>query len=82
MVEFPKMENFDPIKGHVIDQLSRLNVHQLRRLAMGLELVSSDEIVLDEAEGFKKKIIDHIEKVSPSELQIVKRKIELAEENH
>lgn len=82
MGEFPKAENFDPIKGHVIDQLDRLNVHQLRRLAMGLELVSSDEIVLGEAEGFKKKIIEHIEKISPSELQVVKRKIELAEENN
>jgi hypothetical protein len=65
----------------IVDQLDNLNVHQLRRLAMGENLISSDEVVLGEKEGFKEKIIAHVnelekEKAAHAKIKIVRRKIE------
>ena len=52
--------DFESSTVGIIEELNKLNVHQLRRLAMSLNLVSSDEIVLGDEEGFKNKVINHL----------------------
>jgi hypothetical protein len=52
--------DFESDTAGIVEELNKLNVHQLRRLTMSLNLVSSDEIVLGDEEGFKNKVVDHL----------------------
>jgi hypothetical protein len=56
--------DFENDTARIVEELDKLTVHQLRRLTMSLNLVSSDEIVLDDEAGFKKKVLDHLKLLS------------------
>jgi hypothetical protein len=65
----------------IFDNLSKLTVHELRRLAIGENLISGDEVVLGEKEGFIEKIVAHVnelknERAAHPKIKIVRRKIE------
>ena len=75
----PENIDIEAFKKQLGEEIEKLNLNQLRRLAMNLDIVDSDESVLNGEKGFKEKIYAFMEKQNyASMLKVIENKIRLA----